>query len=164
MMTKSPDAAKVAGDETFSLFRFCCAALIAFASGGCSLLQPPPPPTLFQQMDTNRDGKLTRAEFDTGFANAMLTVYNLGRMEQSPGGVERRGARRTWGSSFQRLDVNHDGKLSPGRTQQRQRAQRGSRRDFDRIDKNHDGVISVEEGRPSGLDRTPQERAQGTGL
>ena len=42
-------------------------------------MQPPPAPTIFQRMDTNHDGKVTRAEFDAGFADAMLTVYNLGK-------------------------------------------------------------------------------------
>ena len=35
---------------------------------------------------------------------------------------------------------------------------------FDRTHKTHDGVITVEEGQPSGLDRTPQQRAEGVGL
>ncbi len=138
--------------------------LLGVVFGGCTLVQPPPAPSIFQQMDTNHDGKVTRAEFDAGFADAMLKVYNLG-----PNGaltpaqwndVERAGG----GGSFSRLDTNHDGKLN------RAELSAGKERAvvvsalFNRIDKNHDGVISLEEGRPSGLDRTPQERAQGTGL
>ena len=116
-------------------------------------------------MDTNHDGKLTRAEFDTGFASAMLTVYNLGQdgtiTPAEWNDVERAGRGR---SSFQRLDVNHDGKLSRAELSSGKERNTAVAAIFDRIDKNHDGVISVEEGRPSGLDRTPQERAQGTGL
>ena len=67
-------------------------------------------------------------------------------------------------SSFQRLDVNHDGKLSRAELSSGKERDRVVNAMFDRIDKNHDGVISAEEGRPSGLDRTPQERAGGTGL
>lgn len=139
-------------------------ALFGAVFGGCTLVQPTPTPSIFQQMDTNHDGKVTRAEFDAGFADAMLTVYNLGHdgalTPAQWNDVERAGR----GSSFGRLDTNHDGKLG--------RAELSTGKDraavinvlFNRIDKNHDGVISLEEGRPSGLDRTPQERAEGTGL
>ena len=131
---------------------------------GCNLVQPPAAPSIFQQMDTNHDGKVTRAEFDAGFADAMLTVYNLGRdgalTPAQWNDVERAGRR----SSFARLDTNHDGKLSRAELSAGKERAAVVNALFDRIDKNHDGVISLEEGRPSGLDRSPQERAQGTGL
>ena len=91
----------------------------------------------------------------------MRTVYNLNRdgfiTLAQWNRVERPGRK---GSSFGRLDVNHDGKLS------RAELSSGKERDkvvnaiFDRIDRNHDGFISREEGHPSQLDITPQERAQ----
>ena len=115
-------------------------------------------------MDADHDGKISRAEFSAGFADAMLTVYNLPRdgaiTAVEWNGIERAGER----GSFRRLDTNHDGRLT------RDELSSGRLRDevvnsmFDRIDKNHDGFISMEEGRPSGLVRTPLERAQGTGL
>ena len=148
-----------------SLLPFALGAVLlaAAVNGGCSsLLAPfPPAPTLFQQMDSNHDGKVSRAEFSAGFADAMFTVYNLdrnGTIDSAQwNSVEHPGR---GGSSFQRLDVNHDGKLS------RAELSSGPERDavvnaiFDRIDKNHDGFISPQEGHPSQLDITPQERAQ----
>ncbi len=139
--------------------------LFAAVAGGCNLVQPPPPPpTLLQQMDTNHDGKVSRAEFNAGFADAMLTVYSLGADGSLTSAQWNEVERAGRASTFSRLDANHDGKLT------RAELTTGKARDvavsaiFDRIDKNHDGSISVEEGRPAGLDRTPQERAQGTGL
>ena len=146
----------------------CAFALAALATGCVSQIPATPEPaaaSVFRQMDANHDGKLTRAEFSAGFADAILTVYNQPASgsitAEQWNGIERTGAGR---SSFAALDRNHDGKLTrdelaggPGRDAVVNRI-------FDRIDKNHDGVISLEEGQPSGLDRTPQQRAEGAGL
>ena len=148
---------------------FVCALVLTVLAVGCvSRLPAPAEPqaaTIFQQLDVNHDGKLTRAEFSVGFAVAVLTVYNQPATgfitAEQWNGIERAGAGR---SSFAALDANHDGKLT------REELASGPARDaavnrlFDRIDKNHDGVISVEEGQPAGLDRTPQQRAEGVGL
>ena len=138
--------------------------LLVVAGGGCTLVQPPPPPTLFQQMDTNHDGKVSRAEFSAGFADAMRTVYNLGAngalTPAQWNEVERAGR----ASTFAGLDRNHDGKLTRDELATGKERDAAVRTIFDRIDRNHDGFISVEEGRPAGLDRTPQERAEGSGL
>lgn len=140
-----------------------CLVLLAVVAGGCSLVQPPPAPTLFQQMDANHDGKVSREEFNAGFADAVLRVYNLG-----PAGtinaaqwnaVEHIGRF----STFERLDANHDGKLT------RAELSSGKERDvavnamFNRIDKDHDGFLSVEEGHPSRLDIVPKETLPGNG-
>lgn len=149
-------------------FPACALALTLLAVGCVSRLPAPVEPqaaTLFQQMDANHDGKLTRAEFSVGFAAAVLTVYN-----QPPtgfitaeqwNGIERAGAGR---SNFAALDVNHDGKLTRDELAGGPVRNAAVNRIFDRIDKNHDGVITVEEGQPAGLDRTPQQRAEGVGL
>ena len=116
-------------------------------------------------MDASHDGKLTRAEFSAGFADAVLTVYNQPATgfitAEQWNGIERAGARR---SSFAALDRNHDGKLTRDELAEGPARDAAVNRVFDRIDKNHDGAITVEEGQPSGLDRTPQQRAEGAGL
>lgn len=141
-------------------------AVLAGATGCANRLSTGPDAdtaTIFQRMDANHDGQVTRAEFSAGFADAILTVYN----QPATGSVNAEqwsGIERARTSAFAALDRNHDGRLT------RDEMTSGPARDavvnriFDRIDKNHDGVISVEEGRPSGLDRTPQQRAEGTGL
>ena len=123
---------------------------------------------LFQRMDTNRDGLLSRTEFSAGFADAVFTVYNQPRTggitADQWNGIERAGA-RTGNTGFAALDRNGDGKLTRDEL-----AAGNPQRDavvnrvFDRIDRNRDGSISAEEGQPSGLNRTPQQRAEGTGL
>ena len=146
----------------------CVVLLTALVVGCVTRIPPAPEPrgnTIFQQMDANRDGKVSRAEFSVGFADAVLTVYNQPAggsiTAEQWNGIERAAAGR---SSFAALDRNHDGKLTrdelaggPGRDAVVNRL-------FDRIDKNHDGVITLEEGQPAGLDRTPQQRAEGVGL
>ena len=147
-----------------------CTAVLAVLAAGCAVsrLSPTPEPsaaTLFQQMDANHDGKLTRAEFSAGFAAAVLTVYNqppTGSITADQwNGIERAGAGR---SAFAALDTNHDGKLTRDELAGGPARDAAVNRIFARIDKNHDGVITLEEGHPSGLDRTPQQRAAGAGL
>ena len=145
---------------------FWIVLVVAAATSGCnSLLGPlPGPPTLFEQMDADHDGKLSRAEFSAGFADAMLTVHNLSRegliTPAQWNSVERPGRA---GSSFGRLDENHDGKLSRAEMSSGRERDAAVNAIFDRIDTNHDGYISREEGHLSQLDLTPRERAQRNG-
>lgn len=137
-----------------------CLSRVATGPTGPSGDQTTP---LFQQMDTNHDGQLSRAEFSAGFADAILTVYGQPRTG-SVTADQWNAIERAPKSSFAALDQNKDGKLT------RDELAAGPARDtvvnriFDRIDKDHEGLISPAEGRPAGLDRTPQQRAEGTGL
>jgi Ca2+-binding EF-hand superfamily protein len=72
----------------------------------------------FNQLDTNKDGRLSFDEF-----SAIATVR----------------ANQTAEQILQKLDTNHDGKVSPAEAKAPQLAV------FDKVDTNHDGVLSVQE-------------------
>ena len=72
----------------------------------------------FNQLDTNKDGRLSFDEFA-----AIATV----RANQTPEQL------------LQKLDANHDGKVSPAEAKA---PELGA---FDKLDTNHDGIFSVQE-------------------
>ena len=74
--------------------------------------------TRFNQLDTNKDGRLSFDEFA-----AIATV----RANQTPEQM------------LQKLDTNHDGKVSPAEAKAPELAA------FDKLDTNHDGTLSVQE-------------------
>ena len=101
--------------------------LIAFLSFSCSLvLAQDTPKRVFSQMDTDKDGKVTRDEFTT-FHMDLAT--------------KARGAR------FDQLDTNKDGKITRDEFMavQLDEAQRIGRTRFNRIDRNKDGVLTEQE-------------------
>ena len=147
-----------------------CAAGLLTAAGGCVSRIPAPsnePTTLFRQMDKDHDGKLSRAEFNAGFADAVFNVYNQdrsGSVTSEQWNRIQNANNPTGQSAFADLDANHDGKLTYAELSGGPRRDPVINRFFDLIDKDRDGSISLDEGRPSGLDRTPQQRAEGEGL
>ena len=92
------------------------------------------------QFDANKDGKVTRAEFDTAAA-AQFEKFAKG------GGITRDGfyqmaaekVRDMQTRRFARLDANHDGKLTLDEFEAPQKKM------FARLDTNHDGSISKDE-------------------
>lgn len=139
------------------------AALALLAVAGCATSSAPPAQSFangvdarFQLLDANGDGKVTRAEFNAGFADRMFAIYNRGRdgviTKAEWDAVERANENRAE-SAFAALDANHDGKLT------RAELSRGPQRNrivnalFDRIDTNHDGVITLAEARAFGVRR-----------
>lgn len=105
----------------FSIF------LIAFLSFSFSLvLAQDTPKRVFSQMDTDKDGKVTRDEFTTF------------HMDLATKGREAR---------FNQLDTNKDGKVTRDEFMavQLDEAQRIGKARFGRIDRNKDGVLSEQE-------------------
>ena len=91
--------------------------------------------TMFEKLDTNRDGYVTKAEAQAAKA---------GRAERIAKRMERRGARSSEhrlanrGAMFDRLDTNRDGSIS--RTEFEAAPARHERRVVVRTDRNADGV------------------------
>ena len=83
---------------------------------------------LFARADTNKDGVITRAEFDTLGQQMKARVERAG---MSRGGMESR--------MFDTSDTNKDGRITLAEMQQAALAR------FDRFDLNHDGTISPQE-------------------
>ena len=111
----------------------------------------------FRVLDANGDGKVTRAEFDAGFANRVFAIYN--RQEKDGvitkaewEAIERANENRAE-SSFRALDANGDGKLTRAELSAGPRRNAVVRRLFDRIDANHDGVITMSEAERFGIER-----------
>jgi Ca2+-binding EF-hand superfamily protein len=83
---------------------------------------------LFARADTDKNGVITRAEFDAMGQQMKAHMEHAGM---------RRGAMA--GHMFDEADVNHDGRVSLAEMQQAALAH------FDRVDTNRDGTISPQE-------------------
>lgn len=77
----------------------------------------------FEQMDTNHDGKITREEMEA--AHQKMAVQAMGRFKER----------------FDEADANHDGALSKEEAQKMPFLAQH----FDEIDANHDGKVTMDE-------------------
>ncbi|MBV9931582.1 MAG: EF-hand domain-containing protein [Alphaproteobacteria bacterium] len=97
---------------------------------------------LFARLDGNHDGVITRAEFDAAMAARGQRLAARGPMEEGPRArFGRAGMGGFRGQAFERMDLNHDGRVSV------EEATRFALQAFDRADANHDGVVTPEERR-----------------
>jgi Ca2+-binding EF-hand superfamily protein len=85
---------------------------------------------LFERSDANKDGVVTKAEFDA--STSQMRTRMEARLEKAS--MQRPGSRM-----FQIADTNKDGKVALAEVQQIA----GQR--FDRLDLNHDGRLTPEE-------------------
>lgn len=119
----------------------------ALAVQGVGPSQPPKPLTrsaakarvgeMFVQSDPNKDGVVTRAEYDARL-NKMLAERPVGS-PKGPTAAQVKSIRATADASFIRTDANKDGKVTAAEMSA------GPMAMFDRADVNKDGVLSPEE-------------------
>ncbi len=105
--------------------------------------------------DLNRDGKVTRAEFDSATAKhfAMLTGGAKAMTETQFTADALARYRELSARMFKRLDKNRDGKLSIAEFAA------SDQKLFARMDKNHDGTVTPDELSSRGSRRHPANRA-----
>ncbi len=98
-----------------------------------------PHPEIFDEADTNHDGKLTLDELKA--LAQKMTERMKGEMRENMRNTRGELGPRDGGEGFmlRHMDQNHDGKI------QREEAKGPIERNFDEIDTNHDGVLDKEE-------------------
>eukprot|EP00435_Cladocopium_sp_Y103_P076924 s1_g663.t1 len=105
---------------------------------------PPSPDRMFEMLDLNEDGEITREEAenarDARFEEADTNGDGLLSPEEMTAAREARAAERQQ-RRFAKLDTNEDGLLSPEELAASPRAQRREGM-FDRVDQNGDGKIT----------------------
>ncbi|MCR9240391.1 MAG: EF-hand domain-containing protein [Rhodobiaceae bacterium] len=108
---------------------------------------PPNPDRMFEMLDLNKDGEITREEAESAgearFQAADTNGDGLLSREEMTAAREARSAERQE-RRFAKLDTNEDGLLSP---EEMAAGPHGERRQgmFDRVDENGDGKITREE-------------------
>jgi Ca2+-binding EF-hand superfamily protein len=90
--------------------------------------------------DLNHDGKVTRAELDQALHQQFASASKAGALTKEQfEGMQHSRAEASSGRAFQRLDANHDGKLTL------QEFAASQQKTFARMDKNGDGTITRDE-------------------
>jgi Ca2+-binding EF-hand superfamily protein len=90
--------------------------------------------------DLNHDGKVTRAELDQALHQQFAAASKGGALTKDQfTAMQGSRAEATSARAFQRLDTNHDGKLTA------QEFSASQQKTFARIDRNNDGVITRDE-------------------
>jgi Ca2+-binding EF-hand superfamily protein len=151
--------------QAFKIIRFLAAAVIILA--GVATPAFPLTPTReqvqkswekrFQDLDQNRDGKVSLAEYLAFFKadspqRRQFLEYEFRKYDRNGDGFityEEHGAPLTLKDEFRALDKNRDGKVSRYEFLQGEKL-------FRSLDRNHDGFITLEEYLYGYRNRTPQ--------
>lgn len=102
------------------------------------------PPALFAHADSNKDGIVTRAEYDAAVASGQLKTRH----------ANMRGS--AIARMFDTADVNKDGRVSL------EEAQKAALQQFDMADANHDGTLTPDERRQASKGERGKRRASAT--
>ena len=163
-MERLPDDISLAMKSSFLLPVAALATAALAATTGCmsTAQQNEKKPaggatSTFQMLDKDKDGRVTYAEFDAGFADAMFALYNYdgtGAITKTDWNDIERAHQDEAAATYRALDLNHDGKLT-----KEELNTHGKRRDatvrrlFDAIDKNHKGFFTLTEAQSFGVKR-----------
>ena len=94
---------------------------------------------ILQRVDTDHDGKISKAEFDAEGAKLFARLDTNGDGKIASDEMPQRHWARFSGGMFNRMDTDHDGKVTKAEFQA------ASEQMFQRMDKNGDGVLEQNE-------------------
>ena len=154
--------------KPFSLPAATLAAAVLVAASGCMTTAETNKHTpaggatsVFHLLDTNNDGKVTYAEFDAGFADAMFALYNYdggGAITKKDWNEIEQAHQDEAATTFRALDLNHDGKLTKEELNTHSKRRNAVvHRLFDAIDKNHKGYFTLQEAQSFGVKRAADQ-------
>jgi Ca2+-binding EF-hand superfamily protein len=97
---------------------------------------------ILQRVDTDKDGKISKAEFDAEGSKLFARLDDNGDGKISENEMPQRHWARFGGQMFDRMDADKDGKVTKAEFQA------AGDRMFQRLDKNGDGIIEKDEMQP----------------
>jgi Ca2+-binding EF-hand superfamily protein len=144
-----------------SMVQLAVASCLALAAGAALACEGGPCPTVqshFKELDTNKDGVVTKAEFDAGHAkhfkamdanhDGKVTVEEMEAahdqhhgMSDKPHGMNQAQHTGTFKEIFDQADTDHDGALSKAEAQKMPMILER----FDEFDANKDGKVTYDE-------------------
>jgi Ca2+-binding EF-hand superfamily protein len=104
---------------------------------------------ILERVDTDKDGKISKAEFDAEGSKLFAKLDENGDGKIAQNELPQRHWARFGGEMFDRMDVDHDGKVTKAEFQA------AGEKMFQRMDKNSDGIIEKDEMSAPHGDQSP---------